>query len=252
LARGACGGVEEVFESEEFALADEGDDALMGVGLAVAGELVAGLGADANAFGAGELEDGIDAGVAAGFALAGDAEVVERAGAGAEGLFDGVQAVQNIHGFSVIGFETEEGSVPQDEAGGAAVGAKIEGVDVTLTLEALGGQLAAQTGLAVQEQDLIFILRELRHGGIELVELEVDGAREMAGFELRRAANVDEQTAALLVFAGMLERGLPGEPEVEVESHQHEEKYGRKYKTHGFAILFLFLFGLAPAWAQTY
>jgi hypothetical protein len=31
--------------------------------------------------------------------------VVERARAGAKGLLDGVQAVQNIHGFSVIGEE---------------------------------------------------------------------------------------------------------------------------------------------------
>jgi hypothetical protein len=33
----ACGGVEEIFEGEEFAFADEGYDALVGVGLAVAG-----------------------------------------------------------------------------------------------------------------------------------------------------------------------------------------------------------------------
>ncbi len=102
-AGGAGGGVEEVFEGEEFAFADEGYDALVGVGFAVAGELVAGLGGDANAFGAGELEDGVDAGVAAGFALAGDGEVVEGSGAGAEGLLDRVQAVQNIHRFSVLG-----------------------------------------------------------------------------------------------------------------------------------------------------
>jgi hypothetical protein len=78
----------------------------VGVGLAVAGELVAGLGADTDAPGAGEFEDRVHAGVAAGFALACNADVVEGASAGAEGLFDGVQAVQNIHRFSVIGFET--------------------------------------------------------------------------------------------------------------------------------------------------
>ena len=126
-AVGAGGRIEEVFEGEEFALADEGYDALVGVGLAVAGELVAGLGADANAFGAGELEDGVDAGVAAGFALASYAEVVEGSGAGAEGLLDRVQAVQNIHCFSVIGMEGEEDLglrlVAEDEACGAAVGA---------------------------------------------------------------------------------------------------------------------------------
>ena len=52
VAAGADGSVEQVFECEEFALAQEGDDALVGVGLAVAGELVAGLGGDADAFGA--------------------------------------------------------------------------------------------------------------------------------------------------------------------------------------------------------
>ena len=37
MAGGTDGGVEKIFEGEEFALADEGDDALMGFGLAVAG-----------------------------------------------------------------------------------------------------------------------------------------------------------------------------------------------------------------------
>jgi hypothetical protein len=115
FAGGACGSVEEVgwlcqevFEGEEFALAEEGYDALVGIGLAVAGELVAGFGGDADAFGAGEVEDRVHAGVAAGFTLAGYADVVERAGSGAEGLLDGVQAVQNIHCFSVLGAVGEE------------------------------------------------------------------------------------------------------------------------------------------------
>ncbi len=102
-AGGAGGGVEKVFQGEEFALTEEGDDALVGVGFAVAGELVAGFGADADAFGAAEFEDRVHARVAAGLALAGDADVVEGSSAGAEGLFDGVQAVQNFHAFSVIG-----------------------------------------------------------------------------------------------------------------------------------------------------
>jgi hypothetical protein len=59
----------------------------------------------------------------------------------------------------------------------------------------------------------------------------------MAGFELRGAANVDEQTAAMLILAGIFERDLAGAPEVEVESHEHEEKDYRKYWTHGFVIL---------------
>ena len=104
----AGGGLEKVFEGQEFALAEEGYDALVGVGAAVAGELVAGLGGDADAFGAGEFENRVHARVAAGFALAGYADVVERAGAGAEGLLDRVQAVQNIHCFSVLGLVGEQ------------------------------------------------------------------------------------------------------------------------------------------------
>jgi hypothetical protein len=104
----AGGGLEQVFEGEELALAEEGYDALVGVGAAVAGELVAGFGGDADAFGAGEVEDRVHARVAAGFTLSGYADVVERAGAGAEGLLDGVQAVQNIHCFSVLGRVGEE------------------------------------------------------------------------------------------------------------------------------------------------
>ena len=102
VAGGAEGSVEEVFESEEFALAEEGDGALVGVCFAVAGELVARLGDDANAFEAAEFEERVHARVAATLALAGDADVIERPGTRAQGLLDGVQAVQNIHGSSVI------------------------------------------------------------------------------------------------------------------------------------------------------
>ena len=86
-------GVEEVFEGEELPLAEEGDDALMGVGFGVSGELVAGFGGDADVGLAAEVEDGFKARVAAGFALAGDADVVDLANAGSDGLLDGVEAV---------------------------------------------------------------------------------------------------------------------------------------------------------------
>ena len=102
VAGGAEGSVKKVLESEEFALADEGDDALVGIGFAVAGELIARLGADADAFEAAEFEKRVHARVAAALALAGDADVIERPGTRAQGLLDGVQAVQNIHGSSVV------------------------------------------------------------------------------------------------------------------------------------------------------
>ena len=87
-------GGEEVFDGEELALANEGDDALMGVGLGEPGELVAGLEGDADAGGAGEGDEPFEAVVAA---FAGDGDVVELSGAGADGLFDGVEAVENFH-----------------------------------------------------------------------------------------------------------------------------------------------------------
>ena len=101
VAAGAYRGVKEVFEGQEFALAEEGDDALVGVGFAVAGELVARFGGDADALGAGELEDGVGAGVAAGFAFAGDADVVDGTRSSAQSFFHRVQAVQDFHLSSV-------------------------------------------------------------------------------------------------------------------------------------------------------
>jgi len=110
VAAGADGGVEEVFEGEELAFAEEGDDALVVVGAGVAGELVAGLGGDADAGGSGGFEDALETRVAAGFALAGDADVVDLARSGAESLFNGVQAVQNIHRTSVSGGKEKQTS----------------------------------------------------------------------------------------------------------------------------------------------
>jgi len=87
-------GGEEVFDGEEFALADDGKDALVGVGAGETGELVAGFEGDTDAGGAAEVDEAGDSGIAAGVAvLAGDADVVELARAGADGLLDGVEAV---------------------------------------------------------------------------------------------------------------------------------------------------------------
>jgi hypothetical protein len=87
-------GGEEVFDGEELALADDGEDSLMGVGAGEAGELVAGLDGDADFGGAAELDEAFEAVVAA---LAGYADVIELAGAGADGLLDWVEAVENFH-----------------------------------------------------------------------------------------------------------------------------------------------------------
>jgi hypothetical protein len=87
-------GGKEVFDGEEFTLADDGEDALMGVGAGEAGELIAGLDGDADASGAAEFDQALEAFVST---FAGDAYVIELAGTGADGLLDGVEAVQNFH-----------------------------------------------------------------------------------------------------------------------------------------------------------
>ena len=126
ITGGADGCVEEVFEREEFAFAEEGDDALVVVGAGVAGELVAGFRRDTDAGGAGGFEDAFETRVAAGFALAGDADVVDLSCSGAESLFDGVEAVQNIHLNSVSGGQRwREESARRSERGAMAVGEQV-------------------------------------------------------------------------------------------------------------------------------
>ena len=85
---------EDVFGGEEFALTNDGDDALVAGGSGDAGEGVAGFGSDRDFGGAAEVDDGLEALVVT---FLRDADMVEAAGAGAEGLFDGVQAVDNFH-----------------------------------------------------------------------------------------------------------------------------------------------------------
>jgi hypothetical protein len=91
-------GGEEVFDGQELTLADDGDDALVGVGAGEAGELVAGLDGDADAGGAAELGEAFELFI---FTLAGDADVIELAGTGADGLLYRVEAVQNFHPLSL-------------------------------------------------------------------------------------------------------------------------------------------------------
>jgi len=95
--------MEKIFEGEEFTLAKEGDNALVGVGFAMARELVSGLGGNADSLGSAELEDGFHARIAAGFSLACDADVVDGASSCSQRFLDGVKAVQNIHLFSLRG-----------------------------------------------------------------------------------------------------------------------------------------------------
>jgi hypothetical protein len=95
---GGCGGV-EVFEGEEILGADEGHDALVSGGFGECGQLLARLLADADAGVAAEGDEALQALVVA---LAGDENVVEAAAAGLEGFLDRMQAVQNVHVYSVV------------------------------------------------------------------------------------------------------------------------------------------------------
>lgn len=87
-------GGKKIFDGKECPFAKIGDDALMRLGFGDAGELIAGLNRDANSGGAGERGDTVQLGIAA---LAGDGDAVETTGAGPDGLFNGVEAVENFH-----------------------------------------------------------------------------------------------------------------------------------------------------------
>jgi hypothetical protein len=96
----SCIGNEEVLDGEECPLAQVGDDALVRLGFGDAGELVARFDSDADAGGAGEGGEAIKLGIAA---LAGDGDAVETTGAGPDGLFNGVEAIENFHEFKFTG-----------------------------------------------------------------------------------------------------------------------------------------------------
>jgi hypothetical protein len=91
-------GGEEIFDGEEFALADDGEDALVGIGAGETGKLVAGLDGDTDASGATELSEAFELLIPT---FAGDADVIELAGTGADSLLDRMEAVQNFHASSL-------------------------------------------------------------------------------------------------------------------------------------------------------
>lgn len=94
---GFCTG-QQVLNVEEVALANDSDDALVGGGSGETGEGIAGLGAGFHSGGAAEGGDGAEPRIlAASEALLGEADVIETAGAGAEGLLDGMEAIEDFH-----------------------------------------------------------------------------------------------------------------------------------------------------------
>lgn len=92
------GSGEKVLDAEEVALADDGDNSLVGGGSGEAGEGVAGLNAGFDTGGAAKGDDGGETRIVAALeAFLGEANVVEAAGAGAKSLLDGMEAVQDFH-----------------------------------------------------------------------------------------------------------------------------------------------------------
>ena len=89
---------EQVFQVEEFAGAGDGDDSLMGGGFGQTGQLFFGLKAEADAEFAAGVDDLLQTLVVP---FTGHADVVEFPAAGAQSLLDRMQAVQNVHLFSV-------------------------------------------------------------------------------------------------------------------------------------------------------
>jgi len=93
-------GNEKVFDRKEFLRANQRDDALVRRGLGDLRELVARLGADANAGLATLFDEALQAVIVA---LAGDEDVIEAAAAGLECFLDRMQAVEDFHDVSLVG-----------------------------------------------------------------------------------------------------------------------------------------------------
>jgi hypothetical protein len=93
---------EEVFDCEEFSLTNDGQYALVGVGAGEPGELIPGLERNADAGGPAEVDEPLEAVVAAVVAFPGDGDMVQLAGTGTDGLLDRVETVKNFHDSSVL------------------------------------------------------------------------------------------------------------------------------------------------------
>jgi hypothetical protein len=93
---------QEILNREEGSLAKVSDDSLMGFGLGEPAELIARLCRDADARGTGEGCEAFELGVAT---LPGDGDAIKPTGAGANGLFNGMQAVENFHKFEFTGWK---------------------------------------------------------------------------------------------------------------------------------------------------
>ena len=98
---------EQVFKVEKLPRADYRHDSLVAGGLCQTGKLFFGFEAEADAAFAACVDDLLQPLVVP---LPGDAYVVELPASGAQSLFNGVQAVQNLHQFSLTGVASEYAS----------------------------------------------------------------------------------------------------------------------------------------------
>ena len=95
---GLCGG-EEVFDAEERALANDGEDPLVGVGSGEAGKLISRFQGYPDSCLPAEVDEAFQTIVPA---FAGYADVVEPPRAGSDGLLDRMKAVENFHLLSLL------------------------------------------------------------------------------------------------------------------------------------------------------
>jgi len=93
----APAGGDDVLYREELALADGGDDSLVSISAGEFGQLVFGLRGDPNAGDAAEFGEGVETRGT----VAGKENVFEPSSAGANGLFNRVEAVKNFHKLSL-------------------------------------------------------------------------------------------------------------------------------------------------------
>jgi len=109
LARVACS--QQIFKRQWTKRMRDGDRSLVLVSLREASQRVPRLHASGDVAILGKTQERIETGVAA---LAGEDHVFDLALPGAEGLFDGMQAEQNIHGTSLMGERVVEGEAKDD------------------------------------------------------------------------------------------------------------------------------------------
>ena len=90
-----------------------------------------------------------------------------------------------------------------------------------ISFEQLLGNRTTTAAFAVHH-DLARAVAELGQPAVELLDRNVDGAVDVPAFELRAAANIDEQRAFLDQLPGLV-AGNPRRAKAQVEDGDHDE-----------------------------